>query len=208
MIPLGKGLRSGMQMPLKETVKSGVYDSSSTILNDDILELCLEQSVTYDRGVGFFSSGWLKDAARGMKKFAEKGGKARWIASPKLTQADWDALMKGISARDDDALKSALLKNIENLQALMETDTLNALAWLIADGVIDFKLALPKAELAGGDFHDKFGTFIDGRGDIASFNGSYNDSIQGNRNVESNMGNRYPVCFYVQSIGERGVSLI
>ena len=172
-------------MPLKETVKSGVYDSSSTILNDDILELCLEQSVTYDRGVGFFASGWLKDAARGMKKFAEKGGKARWIASPKLSQADWDALMKGIRARDDDALKSALLKNIDNLQASMETDTLNALAWLIADGVIDFKLALPKADLAGGDFHDKFGTFIDERGDIASFNGSYNDSIQGNRNFES-----------------------
>jgi DNA phosphorothioation system restriction enzyme len=172
-------------MPLKETVKSGVYDSSSTILNDDILELCLEQSVTYDRGVGFFASGWLKDAARGMKKFAEKGGKARWIASPKLSQADWDALMKGIRARDDDALKSALLKNIDNLQASMETDTLNALAWLIADGVIDFKLALPKADLAGGDFHDKFGTFIDENGDIASFNGSYNDSIQGNRNFES-----------------------
>ena len=94
-------------MPLKETVKSGVYDSSSTILNDHILELCLEQSVTYDRGVGFFASGWLKDAARGMKKFAERGGKARWIASPKLSQADWDALMKGIRARDDDALKSA-----------------------------------------------------------------------------------------------------
>jgi DNA phosphorothioation system restriction enzyme len=172
-------------MPLKETVKSGVYDSSSTILNDDILELCLEQSVTYDRGVGFFASGWLKDAARGMKKFAEKGGKARWIASPKLSQADWDALMKGIRARDDDALKSALLKNIDDLQVSMETDTLNALAWLIADGVIDFKLALPKADLAGGDFHDKFGTFIDDKGDIASFNGSYNDSIQGNRNFES-----------------------
>ena len=172
-------------MPLKETVKSGVYDSSSTILNDDILELCLEQSMTYDRGVGFFSSGWLRDAARGMKKFAEKGGKARWIASPKLTQADWDALMKGVSARNDEALKSAILKNIVDLQASMETDTLNALAWLIADEVIDFRLALPKAELAGGDFHDKFGTFIDDKGDIASFNGSYNDSIQGNRNFES-----------------------
>jgi len=172
-------------MPLKETVKSGVYDSSSTILNDHILELCLEQSVTYDRGVGFFASGWLKDAARGMKKFAERGGKARWIASPKLTQADWDALMKGITARNDDALKSAILKNIDDLQASMETDTLNALAWLIADGVIDFKLALPKAQLEGGDCHDKFGTFIDENGDIASFNGSYNDSIQGNRNFES-----------------------
>jgi DNA phosphorothioation system restriction enzyme len=172
-------------MPLKETVKSGVYDSSSTILNDDILELCLEQSVSYDRGVGFFSSGWLRDAARGMKKFAEKGGKARWIASPKLTQADWDALMKGINARTDEVLKSAILKNISDLQTSMENDTLNALAWLIADGIVDFKLALPKAMLEGGDFHDKFGTFIDENKAVVSFNGSYNDSIQGNRNFES-----------------------
>jgi DNA phosphorothioation system restriction enzyme len=172
-------------MGLKETVKSGVYDSSSTILNDEILELCLEQSITYDRGVGFFSSGWLKDAARGMKNFAEKGGKARWIASPKLTQGDWDALMKGTSARKDEALKSALLKDIRDLQSSMEKDTLNALAWLIADEIIDFRLALPKARLDGGDFHDKFGTFIDDQGNIVSFNGSYNDSIQGNRNFES-----------------------
>jgi DNA phosphorothioation system restriction enzyme len=172
-------------MPLKNTVQSGVYDSSTTILNDDVLELCLEQSIIYDRGVGFFSSGWLKDAARGMKKFAEKGGRARWIASPKLEKSDWDALLRGLNARNDDILKNAILKNISDLQVSMEKDTLNALAWLIADDVIDFRLALPKAQLAGGDFHDKFGTFVDENGDVVSFNGSYNDSIQGNRNFES-----------------------
>jgi len=59
------------------------------------------------------------------------------------------------------------------------------LRWLIADGILDFRLALPRNKLEAGNFHDKFGIFSDEEGDQVSFNGSYNDSIQGTRNYES-----------------------
>lgn len=172
-------------MSLKDVAKSGAYDNSTSLLNEEILDLCLSHSSLYDRGVGFFSSGWLRDAAKGMSKFAEKGGKARWIASPKLTQEDWDALQKGNEAITDDAIRLELIKSIRELKTSMETDTLNALAWLVADGVIEFRLAKPRGRLERGDFHDKFGTFYDEHGNVVSFNGSINDSIQGNRNYES-----------------------
>ncbi|RLC70297.1 MAG: DNA phosphorothioation system restriction enzyme, partial [Chloroflexi bacterium] len=67
----------------------------------------------------------------------------------------------------------------------MEQETLSALAWLVADGILDFRLALPRNKLERGDFHDKFGIFTDADGNQVSFNGSYNDSIQGTRNYES-----------------------
>lgn len=62
---------------------------------------------------------------------------------------------------------------------------MSALAWMVADGILEFQLALPRNKLERGDFHDKFGIFADTEGHQISFNGSYNDSIQGTRNYES-----------------------
>ena len=40
----------------------------------------LKQSVFYDRGVGFFTSHWLRLAASGLAGLATNGGQARLIA--------------------------------------------------------------------------------------------------------------------------------
>jgi DNA phosphorothioation system restriction enzyme len=120
-----------------------------------------------------------------MLAFAKNGGKARWVTSPILSEEDWAALYAGDQARSDPVLKAALLQNIVDLARVLEESTLKAISWMIADGIIDFKLALPRERLAGGDFHDKFGIFVDANEDRLSFNGSYNDSIQGLRNYES-----------------------
>lgn len=124
-------------------------------------------------------------AAEGLAVFAERGGRARWVTSPILETSDWDALYCGVQARSDDTLKLALKRNITDLAASLSSDTLNAIAWMVADGVLTFRLALPREKLSGGEFHDKFGIFTDSSGDQISFNGSYNDSIQGLRNYES-----------------------
>lgn len=91
----------------------------------------------------------------------------------------------GHEARTDEALKNALRRNVSDLASALEKETLNALAWMVADEIVDFRLALPVDRLAGGEFHDKFGIFTDQLGNRVSFNGSYNDSIQGLRNYES-----------------------
>ncbi len=138
----------------------------------------------YDRGVGFFSSGWIRLAAEGLAKFAANGGRARWVTSPILSKDDWEALRKGSEAQSGKIIDDAILREIPNLEKSLAEDTLNALAWMIGDGIIEFKLALPRNKL-DGEFHDKFGVFQDGTGSRISFNGSYNDSIQGTRNYES-----------------------
>jgi superfamily II DNA or RNA helicase len=82
-------------------------------------------------------------------------------------------------------LRKALEENIDSLSHALKEDTLSALAWMVADEIITFKLALPYEKLDQGEFHDKFGIFEDNKENRVSFNGSYNDSIQGLRNYES-----------------------
>jgi len=107
----------------------------------------LKNSVRYDRGVGFFSSNWIKESFIGMAEFAKNGGKARWITSPILDKEDWDAMLFGNEAKQDEILKQSLLNEIQELTQTLKQDTLIALAWMISDEIIDFKLAKPRNKL-------------------------------------------------------------
>jgi len=167
---------------LTDLVFKPILDTSSSDLINDFFVPALSCSKYYDRGVGFFSSGWIKIAATGMIQFATNDGKARWITSPILSEDDWEALQFGNNARNDPSLHRILERNINSLTQSLKEDILSALAWMVADEVITFKMALPVNKLELGDFHDKFGVFTDVLGNQISFNGSYNDSIQGTRN--------------------------
>lgn len=166
-----------VELGLKQT-----YDTSAdNVINDFFLPL-LKSADSYDRGVGFFSAGWLRCAAEGMADFATRGGVARWITSPILSESDIDAIVNC----DDVVAKIdvEILRNVQALKTELEQNTLNALAWMVYDKIVEFRFALPRCKLSGGDFHDKFGIFyVDNS--CVSFNGSYNDSIHGNLNFES-----------------------
>lgn len=146
---------------LRTLVFPAFLDTSSNNLIDEFFTPALTHSNRYDRGVGFFSSGWLRIAAQGMVAFAANGGRSRWVTSPILNEHDWEAMQAGDSARSDSALRAALGRNIGSLATALEKDTLSALAWMVADEILDFKLALPHNKLDRGDFHDKFGVFSD-----------------------------------------------
>lgn len=158
--------------------------TSTSKLLDCFYVPALQQAISYDRGVGFFTSQWLRLTASGLAGLAQNGGRARIIASPMLDRADCAALAQGADARDDPRLKEALEGAISDLERDLANDTLGALAWMIADGLLDFRIAIPTADL-DGDFHDKFGIFRDSNGDAVAFHGSPNDSERAFRNYES-----------------------
>lgn len=66
----------------------------------------------------------------------------------------------------------------------MEADIINTFSWMLYDGIIDMRFAIPCEKLEEGDFHDKFGIFYKGN-DALSFSGSINDSKHGFQNYES-----------------------
>lgn len=172
-------------MMLKSTNFPISIDTSSVDVIAEFFVPALAASTKYDRGVGYFSAGWLRLTSQGMIVFAGNGGHARWVTSPILDEDDWIALQQGIAARHDAVIRAALQRNIDELAQSLEQDTLSALAWMVADEILDFRLALPRNKLQGGEFHDKFGIFTDADGNRVSFNGSYNESVQGTRNYES-----------------------
>ncbi len=95
-------------------------DTSTADIIKDFFVPVLTRATRYDRGVGFFSSGWLRKTATGMVNFAANGGHARWVTSPILSEADWEALQTGDAARCDPVLRAALVRNIDDLAQTLE----------------------------------------------------------------------------------------
>jgi len=161
-----------------------VIDTADTEFVSEFYIPLLSRAVRYDRGVGFFSSSWIKSAARGMADLAENGGIARWITSPILGEDDWEAIKRGTEAQTDDVLKESLKNQIEDLRYDLEYHTRNTIAWMIADGLLEIRFAVPKKNLSG-EFHDKFGIMEDPSGNAVAFHGSQNDSETALSNYEA-----------------------
>lgn len=149
-------------------------------------EPCFKWATKYDRAVGYFTSNWLKVNANGMTFFASNDGKARWITSPILDAKDAEVFKNSVNKLEQqEKFSDIAAKNFEVIKEMLEKDTLNALCWMIYDGILEFRFAIAVNELEDGDFHDKFGIFSDEKGNKVSFNGSVNDSYKGTVNYES-----------------------
>ena len=159
-----------------------------TSVDDFISELytpCFKWAERLDRGVGYFTSGWLEYNISGLSDFASRGGKIRLITSPILSNIDSDAIIASENASEDfSKFQNALNNSVSALEKEMKKDILNAFSWMLYDGIIELKFAIPCEKLSDGDFHDKFGIFYRGN-EALSFSGSINDSKHGFANYES-----------------------
>jgi len=162
-----------------------VYDSADYDLIQDLIIPLLQNSTAYLRGVGFFTSGWLRLASQGLSRLIENGGKAKIVLSPIIEKSDWEAFKLGEEARTNEVLRKTLEMNIDNIASGIEQATLNTMAWMIADGLLEFKFAVARDYDSGGEYHDKVAVFTDGQGDSVAIHGSFNDSIKGTLNGEA-----------------------
>ena len=68
-------------------------DTSEDNLIDELYTPCLKWAERFDRGVGYFTTGWLTYNVAGLSDFASRGGKMRLITSPILSTEDTDAII-------------------------------------------------------------------------------------------------------------------
>ncbi|MGO1000109.1 DEAD/DEAH box helicase family protein [Lysobacter sp. CA196] len=174
---------------LRQLEPKPLFNTSTDEVEREFLIPALQRSLLYDRGVGFFSSAWLRRVSHGLIALASQAGKARIIASPILSPEDWAALRQGIDAQLDPKLHAELAKSVEDLAGDLPQDSVALLAWMVADELLEFRIATPANNL-DGDFHDKFGQFHDAYGNVVAFHGSPNDSEKAFHNYESIS------CFY------------
>jgi superfamily II DNA or RNA helicase len=141
----------------------------------------------YCRGVGYLTTEWFRETAAGMAGLVKNGGTARWIVGLDgiLSPADVNALQNGYDARtDEEALADLITDQLNQVEETLEADTRNTVGWLVAEGIVDIKLAI-MTEDDDAIYHDKLGIIVDGDGNRMSFHGSMNDTGRAFRNGEA-----------------------
>src|SRR5207237_225132 len=96
---------------------------------------------------------------------------ARLLVNEQLDPVDVEALLaKG----DESALIDKLLKQFKTPKDALEKSRLQMLAWLVASGWLDVRVALMRH--TRGIAHAKFGLITDPAGDSLAFSGSGNET--------------------------------
>lgn len=163
-------------MSLKDVPLKNEYRSLIDNVIQDFYIPLLQEATVYKRAVGFFSSSSLVEITKGIAAMAQAGGKIQIVASPYLSEEDIDAIKRGYEERDK-IIERAVLREITGEQLdYFSMQRLNLLASLIADGVMDIRIAFTESGSGIGMYHEKMGIIEDREGNVVAFSGSMNES--------------------------------
>lgn len=149
----------------------------------------LEDAERYDRLTGYFKSTALTLAARGIEGLVRNAGRMRLLVGCTLEAAEIEAIERGESLRD--AVEQHLGAFPLHPTDQESTEALELLAWMVASGHLEVKVAVPcdaarRPIPADGIFHEKSGVIEDRVGDRIAWTGSLNETAAGwRRNWES-----------------------
>jgi len=143
------------------------------MLIDEFYVPCLQESVRYDRAVGYFSSTLYQVVGLAFSDFVRRGGRMRLICSPALSPEDFETMKTAdaIARRAHETVREDIEWLLARPEAVPAT---KLLATLITNGIIDVRIAF--AEHPRGLFHDKLGIFEDEAGRRVAFTGSANET--------------------------------
>ena len=159
---------------LRDRRFKAVYRSETDNLLDDFYVPALLECNQYERAVGFFSSAMLSYAAQGLSALAGRGGRMRLIFGGEIEAEESLAIDDGYVQRKlSERLGAHYLYIIDNIADALVTRRLEALAWLVANNLLDIKVALKPR----GMYHEKIGILYDEAGDRVVFQGSANETV-------------------------------
>ena len=142
----------------------------------------LQDAERYDRLTGYFNAHALSLAARGIEELVRNDGRMRLIVGCTLAQPEIDAIEEG------EQLRSSVERHLKEFPLTPQhhgsADALELLAFMVAHGFLDVKVAVPcdtngKPVPADGIFHEKAGIIEDRVGDRIAWNGSLNETAAG-----------------------------
>ena len=137
----------------------------------------LSVATSYSRAVGYFTSTSLALFARGIERFAARGGAMRLIASPHLDADDILDIERGYDVRA--VIERAALRELDLETRDGVLDGLGVVGRLVAESRLDIKLAFVEQAGRIGIYHEKIGIFRDAVGDLVAFTGSANETLGG-----------------------------
>lgn len=156
------------------------YFSANENLVEGFYNLALAESVRYDRLAGYFSSGSLSVAAKGMTQLIENNGHIRLLCGVELSKDDWDSISNPEQFKD--LISKNFLDEYENLEDELTWNYTKVLGWMIANGILEVKIGLNYLQgkyIPGNIYHPKLGIFYDSDDNCMVFVGSVNESARG-----------------------------
>lgn len=154
-----------------------VYSTGEDEPAEFFLDALLESS-TLDLGLGYFSSSGFRALSLGFAYFISQGGRIRIIINDILSPEDKNAIERGLVSDPDELIETKIIEDIEKLEAILSTidrHFFNCISWLIAAKRLQMIAIAPKNNSVG-IAHQKFGVFVDPKGQKIAFSGSANFS--------------------------------
>lgn len=158
-------------MSFKELTLKKMYRSKKCNIVNEFFVPVLNEAVEYKRAVGFFTSSALYQLAEGISGLIKNEGKIKIVASPRLTAEDALAIKEGYDLRH--VVEDRIVTDFSEPKTQRQKNQLNMLANLIADGVLDIRIAFMEDDEL---YHEKLGVAEDAEGNIIAINGSNNET--------------------------------
>lgn len=180
-VPGSSGSAWAVEDGLRGMLLKTEYRSDRDDLVRDFYVPCLERSVLYRRAVGYFTSRGLAVAAQGIAALIERNGRMLLVASPLFDPDDLEAIRRGYEAREQ-VVARALVRSLSCRAEAAIEDRLGYLAWLVADGRLEIRVAIPVSDNAcpkTGIYHEKLGLLSDKDQHVVAFTGSPNETAGG-----------------------------
>ena len=155
------------------TIKNEYRSLIDDVVKDFYVPL-LKNAVLYQRAVGFFSSSALVMISKGIEGLVQNGGTIQIIASPKLSSSDIEEIRKGYEVRR--VIEKSLIRELGEIDSPVELEKLSYIARLVADGILDIKIAFLTTKNEIAMYHEKMGLITDNEGNTVAFSGSMNES--------------------------------
>ena len=148
----------------------------------------LKDAARYDRLTGYFDAGALALAARGVDGLVRNDGRMRLVVGCTLRAPEIEAIHKGAALRD--LVERRLAELPLTPPDANAVGALELLAWMVARGHLDVKVAVPcrdgRPVSDTAIFHEKSGVVEDRAGNRIAWTGSLNETAAGwQRNWES-----------------------
>ena len=158
------------------------YDPDDGTLIEQFYLNALGCAQRYDRTTGYFTATALAIAARGIEGLVLNAGGIRMVVGCTLGQSEVDAIEKGQSLKD--TVAGMLLTMPLTVTNKGEKEALELLAWTVAKGYLEIKVAVPCDEnrnpvSSQAIFDEKAGVIEDKTGNRLAFAGSVNETAYG-----------------------------
>ena len=158
---------------LKDVPLRTWYSSGRDDLLKEFYVPCLKTASNYDRAAGYFRSSIFSVAGLAFADFVERGGAARLICSPHLTEPDIAAINQGES--ESRVIDAKLIRELHEIARQPGSIAgLRFLSTLLSTGALEMRIAYRPGSL--GIFHDKVGVFRSYDSCAVAFMGSSNES--------------------------------